>query len=270
MIKWIRFFGFLAVISVFFLVSAPLFLLSDQRRRILSAHNTRFFILILTKLFGMRVSIQGKRPPKGPCLVASNHLSYLDVLALYAVQPTIFITSQEVRETPFLGWLCLAAGCFFVERRSKDKIRGEQEPITNLLAAGVPVALFPEGTSSNGASVLPFKSTFFEPAVQSRANVLPVCLNYLSIGGEPLSHLNRDRLCWYGDMDFLPHFLGFLGSRSMEIEVKLLTLLPAESGWDRKQLSANALSQILGQYRPLSESGTREALSRNDSPATFS
>ncbi|MCM2349263.1 MAG: 1-acyl-sn-glycerol-3-phosphate acyltransferase [Bacteriovoracaceae bacterium] len=138
--------------------------------------------------------------PKGKLLIA-NHLSYLDILVLFAHYPALFITSQEIKETFLLGRITELAGCFFVERRKSKRTHEsmvkELEDIKKKLLRGHNIFLFPEGTSSDGKSILPFKSTFFQTAIDSGAEILPLCLRYTSPNG--------DKVCWYGEMTFPDH-----------------------------------------------------------------
>lgn len=88
-------------------------------------------------------------------LIVANHISYLDVLVLSRVAPLLFVTSTEVRDTPGLGLITRLAGCLFVERRNRSKIKSDSSDIQAALDSNIPVVLFPEGTSSDGSGVLP-------------------------------------------------------------------------------------------------------------------
>ena len=103
-------------------------------------------------------------------LLVSNHLSYLDIVVLSSIRPCVFVAKRDVARWPLFGWLAHAAGTIFVDRErrfSTEFVNGIHEAI----AAGLPVVLFPEGTSSDGSTVLPFKSALLESAVQLRSPV---------------------------------------------------------------------------------------------------
>ena len=121
------------------------------------------------------------------------------------------MSTEEVRTTPVLGSLATAGGCVFVERRSRENIRQEVELIAGLLKQGHSMIFFPEGTSTNGSSVLPFKRPLFAPAVLAGVPVLPAVVQLIEIDGKSVSGQNRDLLCWYGDMQFAPHLLALAG-----------------------------------------------------------
>lgn len=143
-----------------------------------------------------------------PYLVVSNHLSYLDILVIASVMPSVFVSSVEVRAEAFLGFLARCGGTLFIERRNKSSLKQEIGAITGALKEGLNVVIFPEGTTSNGESVLPFKKSLMETAFLSRCNVLPVCIQYCD-ENDKLSGPRNDSVCWYGDMAFFPFFQPF-------------------------------------------------------------
>lgn len=183
-------------------------------------------------------------------LLVSNHLTYLDAVILSALHPSIFVTSVEVRNTFFLGQICRLSGCAFVERRNRSSIESELSEVTELLQKGFQVVLFPEATSTNGDSILPFKKSFFRAAVSARVPVLPVALQYLRIDGESVSPLNRDSVFYYGDLVFGPQFLSFLGLRSVEMEVRVAPRI--ESGQDSRVLAEQSYQAVMKMYQGVS------------------
>lgn len=194
---------------------------------------------ICLRILNIKVSHKSAGGEVTQRLIVANHLSYLDVLILFSHYPALFITSVEIRETFMLGRVCKLAGCFFVERR-KDK-RNEntkQEELNQMkakFAEGHNIFLFPEGTSSDGSGVLPFKNTFFQLAVDTKTNIVPMCLRYT---GE-----NADVSPWYGDMTFLDHL--FKVCLQKEITANLVVLSEV-SGNDRILL-AEQTQQIISE-----------------------
>lgn len=187
----------------------------------------------------------------GSRLIVSNHLSYLDILVISSVQPTMFVTSIEIRDSGFLGFLCKAAGCHFVERRNRNQIDREIREIANSLSQGINVVVFPEATSTNGAQVLPFKVSLLDAAILSGRPLKPLCINYREIAGSPVSVLNRDEVCWYGDMTFFDHLSNVAKRGSILVELTHLSLVSVTAESDRKFLAAEAFRQIVGHYQPL-------------------
>lgn len=204
------------------------------------------------KIMGFKVEVTGSDEvlKAGPYLVASNHMSYLDVLILASQLPGSFVTSQEIRETPFLGQLCLLGGCLFVERRDKTNIHREISELTEALGRGMNVIFFPEATSTNGERILRFRKPLFQSAINSSQRVLPVCLNYVSIDGEPVTLQNRDRLCWYGDMPFAPHLWRLMKAREVKVEIQILNWINPQSE-DTQKLAEWSQSQVERVFRPV-------------------
>lgn len=204
------------------------------------------------KIMGFKVEVTGNRDllSSGPYLVASNHMSYLDVLILASKMPGFFVTSQEIRETPFLGQLCLLGGCLFVERRNKENIHREIHELTEALDRGHNVIFFPEATSTNGEQVLRFRKPLFQAAINSSQQVLPVCLNYISIDNKPVDVSSRDRLCWYGDMSFAPHLWQIMSAREVKVEIQVLNVLKTQNE-NTEILAATSQEQVTNAFRPV-------------------
>jgi 1-acyl-sn-glycerol-3-phosphate acyltransferase len=163
------------------------------------------------KRIGMEVVAEGDPPLHG--LVVSNHLSYLDVLAYASIAPCLFVAKQEVRAWPVFGTFATMAGTIYVDRARGGANGGASAFIEQALAACVPVVLFPEGTSSNGESVLRFHSRFFEPAVRTQAVVTAAAIGYASSTAEEAA------LAYYGNDVFGPHLVRTLGQRHLEARV---------------------------------------------------
>jgi 1-acyl-sn-glycerol-3-phosphate acyltransferase len=110
--------------------------------------------------------------------VVANHVSWLDVLALNALWPATFVCKSEVRRWPVLGWLIGRDGTLFLERGNARQARRLGSRMARRLSAGERIALFPEGTTSDGTSVLPFRPALLQAAIASGAPVQPVALSY--------------------------------------------------------------------------------------------
>lgn len=247
-----------SLFAAFFLVLGLLAILVHKpvnRRRIAVHFNTHFCRLVL---FLMKIKVKpdlrllNSSQRNKPYLIVSNHLSYLDILAIATVLPTVFVTSVEIRDTFFLGALCKLNCCEFVERRKIWNLKKEISQICQALADGFNVAIFPEATTSNGSQMFNFKSSLVQTAVASNVDVLPICLNYLEVNGSKLNLANRDLAFWYGDMDFFPHLVKLLTIKSLTIGVQILEGLPIERFEHRKQITRSAYKQIEGHYLPVS------------------
>ncbi len=187
-------------------------------------------------------------------LIVGNHLSYVDILVFSSVRPAIFVTSVDMGETKFLGPMAELGGSIFVERRNRAQIGRDLGVMADTLRAGHNVVIFPEGTSSNGAGVLPFKKSLLMSAVDAQKDILPIVIKYTEVDGKPLSPENRDRICWYGDMTFGPHFMGILNTTSLKAELHFLDPIPVTSETTRHGLAEEAHAKISAVYgRPYEE-----------------
>lgn len=168
--------------------------------------------------------------------VVSNHSSWLDIFVLSASQPACFVARKDVRKWFGIGILAWATGCIFIERDPRQVSKQRQE-LASRLALGDKLLLFPEGTSTDGMRVLPFKSAlfdaFFEPDIRSRMQLQPVTLQYIPPSGE-----DSRLYAWWGDMEFGPHLWTMLTAPAGGI-AKVVLHAPerAENFADRKELA---------------------------------
>lgn len=205
------------------------------------------------KLFGVQVRKNFQPLKAGEnYLIVANHLSYLDVLIISSFFPTCFVTSTEMKETPFLGQLCLLGGCLFVERRKRARIAGEVAQITHALKSGLNVVIFPEAKSTNGEAVIAFKRPLFQAAVNAGKKVLPLCLNYRTLDGEKLTVKNRDKIFWYGNMSFLSHALDLFSHQRIVADLSVLECLDTLEFSDKNTLADKSFEVIANEYQVIS------------------
>lgn len=183
-------------------------------------------------------------------MLALNHLSWIDPLIMAAIHPSVFVTSVETGEHPLLGRICASAGCVFMERRQRRGLNAERDRLGKLME-NLPVVIFPEATTSNGATVLPFKPATFASAMDARTSISLLALRYRSLDGRPVNTRNRDRVCWYGDMTFLPHLIGVLRIRRIAVELDAVADFKTTVGDDRKELAMRAHGLVTNYLHPL-------------------
>lgn len=173
----------------------------------------------------------GERHTAQPsALYVGNHLSYVDILVIASRLPTCFVTSVEVRQMPGIGWLTELGGCIYVERRSRAYLGAEIYELSEALIKGLNVTIFPEATSTDGTEVLRFRRPLYQAAINSLSPVKSFCLNYLSLSGEKVEQNNRNKICWYGKMPFLPHLWSLAGEENVRVRVHwLATLFPYQN-----------------------------------------
>jgi lyso-ornithine lipid O-acyltransferase len=179
-------------------------------------------------LVGVRFAVEGQPPAVG--LIVSNHLSYLDIMVFSAITPVLFVSKKEVRGWPVFGLLAHLAGTRFLDRaRSADahRVRGE---VQEALDQGCRVVVFPEGTSTDGTTLLPFKPALFEAAV-GRHDITVAHISYTVSAGS----VEQD-VCYWGEMTFFPHLTRLLSKRWIAARVEFGVSKRFE---DRKQAAAD-------------------------------
>lgn len=174
------------------------------------------------RIIGMDVKLHGNPIPQGPVLFVSNHTSYLDITAIGSVVYGNFVARGDLRSWPLFGYLATLQKTIFIDRQPRFA-RQHMEELKQRLEDGDSLILFPEGTSGDGNSVLPFKSSLFSVAdvrFGGRAiPVQPISIAYTRLDGFPLGRLLRPIYAWYGDMGFVSHFWYLLGFGRFQVEI---------------------------------------------------
>ncbi len=193
------------------------------------------------KICGLRVRVKGRANTRGATLFCANHVSYLDIIVLGALADARFVAKKDVATWPLFGFLARLADTIFVTRQRRNA-RGDCRELKAALGGGDKLFLFPEGTSSNGLSVLPFRSTLFA-AVDPRNTSVDVVMQPVSIAysryadGRRLKGELTDLYAWYGDMTLAGHLLGVFGLKGCVVEVTFMPQIRAAAFPDRKSLA---------------------------------
>lgn len=202
------------------------------------------------RILGIRIRLFHDVSPRRPLFVVSNHVSYLDVFVLGSLIPAVFVSKDDVREWPVIGWIAWLQKTIFIARRKHGAI-SELKPLANALESGFNVIMFPEGTSTDGLSTLPFKSSLFEAPIKASAYIQPVSLIYRDRRGGKLSNEDRQFYTWGTDAPFFKHFLNLILRPGVLIEVWIRKpIAPLE---DRKKLAKIARSRIHAPIRHRSD-----------------
>ena len=186
------------------------------------------------------------RPEGKPFVVASNHVSYLDILVLGSLYPSQFVAKDEIRGWVLFGWISRAAGTLFVDRDNpRDAVRVIRH-IRALLAHGTPVTLFPEGGTSRGKDVRPFLPSLLEPAARQHVPCFGASVSY----DTPASEVAPARtICWSDGSNFVKHFLRVMSLRRIEARVTF-SEEPVQSS-DRKELAHRLWQHSNGTFVPI-------------------
>ncbi len=213
----------------------------------LAAVVPRFYHRGVCTILGIKLDVVGERAPLPPVLFACNHVSWLDIVVLGALIPGSFVAKQEVADWPIAGFLAKLQRTIFVERR-RQRAAAYRDQMYERHAAGDLLILFPEGTSSDGNRVLPFKSSFFavaEGAVGGHAlAVQPVSLAYTRLDNMPMGRRLRPLLAWYGDMTLLPHLWRIFGAGPVTAVVEFHPVVTIEQFSSRKTMAVHCQAQV--------------------------
>lgn len=213
-------------------------------------------VLILT---GIQVRVYGKPSTDSPVLFVSNHTSYLDIPVLGSILPAGFVAKADVADWPLFGFLAKIQNTVFIERRS-TRIAEQTRQLQDYMANRRNIILFPEGTSSEGLEVLPFKSALFN-IVEDSANgtqitVQPVSVTCVEFDGLPMLREDRAQYAWFGDMTMLPHLWNVFQNGAFAVDVIFHTPLTVGDCTNRKELAAACQAAVTaGVARSLSQTG---------------
>ncbi len=204
----------------------------------------RWFRLVLVAL-GVRLRVSGQTTlPSRPTLLVANHVSWLDIAAISAVRPVRFVSKHDVRDWPLMGWLATRAGTLYLDRSRGREARRVTHALTHALAAGQRVVVFPEGTTTDGRHVLPFKPMLLQAAIDAEACVVPVSLLYLDAAGRPTT-----AAAFTGDMSFFDTLLNIVAARRLQAAVEFHPPVDSQ-GLDRSALAAISESAIRAVVEP--------------------
>jgi 1-acyl-sn-glycerol-3-phosphate acyltransferase len=187
--------------------------------------------------------------PRAPFFLVANHLSYVDVIVLASQVDCRFIAKQDISTWPLIGLLCRSVGTIFIDRNNRRDIARVNAQVEQALAEGRGVVLFPEGTSSQGTTVLPFKPGLLELAARAGLAVSYATLSYGVPDRETPAHLS---VCWWGDMTFIIHLSGLL--RLSEIDATLTFGRETIRGGDRKDLASQLHAAVKQEFIPVVKS----------------
>lgn len=198
----------------------------------------------ITRILGIRVEVDGVPPSKHQTIFVANHLSYGDVFAIGSFLRASFVAKEDIESWPVFGFLCKVQQTAFISR-SSGQARKVANSLDEMLNSGKSLILFPEGTSTDGRTVLPFKSSLFSLIWRPTGPlaIQPFTVTLLETDGKPLddsSSASRDIYAWYGDMDFGPHIMALLKTKGAKVRLTFHPVIIPTPDDDRKTLSKQA------------------------------
>lgn len=237
-------------ISIYFswvLISLPIQAVSLALRLPFARRFPLIVHRVCTRITGHRVQVRGKQIKDGPVLFVSSHCSYIDISVLGSIIQASFVAKAEVASYPIFGWCARLSRCIFVDRRARFASKQAEEMIQRL-RAGDSLILFPEGTSSDGNRVLPFRSALFKVAEfeidGAPVTVQPVSLAYTRLDGIPLGRHLRPFFAWYGDMEMASHMWQMVGMGRLTAVLEFHPPVTIDQFGSRKELAAYCQAKV--------------------------
>jgi lyso-ornithine lipid O-acyltransferase len=204
------------------------------------------------RILNIKVRVIGEPAKERPMLILSNHVSWIDIIALGSLFPLSFIAKSEVETWPLFGLMAKLQRSIFVDRTRRSATKEMTESIAERLEEGTPIVLFAESTTSDGNRILPFRSALVGAARDAILSdsptkhvcLQPVALAYNGADGLPTGRMGRARIGWYGDMEMLPHLAGILRGGALEMTITFGSPLSFDREGDRKRLTSQAEADV--------------------------
>ncbi|MGB1375708.1 MAG: lysophospholipid acyltransferase family protein [Rhodothermales bacterium] len=259
-IKAIRFFFVMVGYSLHMLITGRL--LEAGRRPMHSALRQRAGCISLIKGLGFTAEVRGSYPKDIPSLIVSNHIGTLDPWILASQFNVAFVAKAEMGTWPVIGMVCRAVGIIFAHRKNVMKTSGTVNEIQDRMRSGVSVLIFPEGTTSNGQQLLPFKTGGFQAvAGMEDGYIIPMYFHARSIGGKEVTTASRETVTWSSPQGMFANIWHVLGLGPLHFVIRIGEPIPA-SGRDRKELARSSqeavqrlmdeeIAELTGGYQPI-------------------
>jgi 1-acyl-sn-glycerol-3-phosphate acyltransferase len=187
----------------------------------------------LLAIVGVSINVDGALPRDqgAGCVIAANHISWLDIFVVHAICPARFVAKSEIRGWPVVGWLCERTGTLFIERGKRHHTAKINEVMRDVLADGDPVALFPEGTTTRGDALKKFHSSLFQAVVATGAPLHPAGIRYLDGNGLPTL-----AVAYVDEMSLLDSILCILRERKIQVSLRFAPVIDSD-GKSRRELA---------------------------------
>ena len=205
-----------------------------------------FYHKICRRIFGIKIKTFGKVSINFPILLFSKHASYLATIILGSLFKTPFVAKKEISKWPLFGILAKLQNTIFIDRRISS-LKNQENKIIEHLNKKKNLVIFPEGTSSDGNRVLPFKSSLFnifEKNLNAKISIQTITIVYKKINGIPMNRIERKNITWHSNMDFIPNILDVLKKLSIEVEVIFDKEFLPKKEYDRKKIALYCWKKI--------------------------
>lgn len=209
-----------SLVRIFYLITLLIFgavalLMRSPRTRAARAEWLHRFAAMLLRRLGITVKQSGTYPESG--VVISNHMGYLDIMAFAALARCVFVSKSEIASWPLIGWMTTMSGTVYVQRGRGGSAARAKADLESVSAENVPIVFFPEGTSSDGSTILPFRTGLLYDCIEAGQPITAARIRY---------HLTRDNgshaashLPYWDDTPIAKHIFRLLALRGIEIQV---------------------------------------------------
>lgn len=192
----------------------------------------------LMHLLAIRLAVTGTPPGGGAVLIVANHVSWLDIFAINAVQPTRFVAKSEIRRWPVIGWLCARGDTLFIDRARRHHTRDINRAMAEAMQAGDTFAVFPEGSTTHGDILLPFHASLLQPALTCDARVYPVAIRYSRADGSLCTEADYE-----GDKSLAASVLQLVSQPRIHLDLHFLPAIEC-AGMHRRELADEVAGRI--------------------------
>lgn len=201
----------------------------------------------ICKIMRLEVDVIGD-PPVPPYFLISNHLSYIDIFMMISKTSSVFIAKNEVLSWPIFGFMSHTLGMLFVDRSKRKDVIRVNELISKRISNAQGILLFPEGTTSNGSKILPFKASLLAYPADNNLPVHYATIRYSTPDTEPHA---SESVCWWTDITFPSHFIELLKLRKINGTIHFGN--EPITNKDRKELASNLYKKANEQFIPVIE-----------------
>ncbi len=243
LIAWLRFVA--VVLSMAFLVIA-VFILYHISLKLIRYPIRKVWTKLLILATGAKINLHGldlaSQDLRNTMLV-SNHISWLDTVVMLRLCYLRYIGKVEMLKWPLLNMIIKAGGTIFINRRNKRELLNVNQQVANVLNNGATVGLYPEGTTSDGIKILPFKAPILEAALMAKSNIIPVVLSYRKEDNKLATEVTFSKVNW------LTTVINTLKIKDLTINVTILPIVKSTDFKTRDELAVYLYKEINASYQ---------------------
>ena len=217
------------ILHILFVIPLCLLILISTKRQ--QEKIIQFWCKRLLSIFEIKVEVQGLDSflsNQKQYLMVANHISWMDIIVIQSIKPSIFVAKSDVASWPLFGWVAQMTGTIFIKREKVSDIKKALKKMKRRLIKRS-VCIFPEGTSTNGRYLLPFKSNLFQSSIDTNKSILPLCLRYKQKG------IYSDKPAFVDDMSLVDSIIKIKNENDITVVVDVLQ--PIRPRGNRKELA---------------------------------